>query len=156
MKLQSLLEVETVAAQMVGRFAGPETVGHKAALIVRAARALVDTGVVSQEEARALFVPGRVEVLGKHTDYAGGRSIVAALERGFCMVVHPRTDDQVRIMAVEMGDYVDCVLTPELEVPQDGWTNYPMTVVRRLARNFGATLQGQKSPFSATCLQRPA
>jgi galactokinase len=146
-KLQSLLEVETVAAQMVGRFASPETAGHKAALFVRAARALVDTGVDSQEEARALFVPGRVEVLGKHTDYAGGRSIVAALERGFCMVVHPRTDDQVRIMAVEMGDYVDCVLTPELEVPQDGWTNYPMTVVRRLARNFGATLQGAEISF---------
>ena len=147
MKLQSLLEGETVAAQMAGRFSGAETAGHKAALFGRAARALVDTGVDAQEEARALFVPGRVEVLGKHTDYAGGRSIVAALERGFCMVVHPRTDDQVRILAVEMGDYVDCVLTPELEVPEGGWTNYPMTVVRRLARNFGATLQGAEISF---------
>ena len=28
------------------------------------------------------FVPGRVEVLGKHTDYAGGRSLLAAVNRG--------------------------------------------------------------------------
>jgi len=30
-----------------------------------------------------IFVPGRIEVLGKHTDYAGGRSLVCATERGF-------------------------------------------------------------------------
>ena len=29
----------------------------------------------------SLWVPGRIEVLGKHTDYAGGRSLVCALER---------------------------------------------------------------------------
>ena len=34
-------------------------------------------------EHRSLFVPGRIEVLGKHTDYAGGRSLVAAVPRGF-------------------------------------------------------------------------
>ena len=28
------------------------------------------------------FVPGRLEVLGKHTDYAGGRSLLAAVDRG--------------------------------------------------------------------------
>ena len=28
------------------------------------------------------YVPGRIEVLGKHTDYAGGRSLLCALERG--------------------------------------------------------------------------
>ena len=36
----------------------------------------------------ALFwVPGRVEVAGKHTDYAGGRSLLAAATKGFCVVV---------------------------------------------------------------------
>ena len=29
----------------------------------------------------AFFVPGRIEVLGKHTDYAGGRTIVVAVFR---------------------------------------------------------------------------
>ncbi|WP_220458772.1 galactokinase family protein [Schaalia sp. JY-X169] len=28
------------------------------------------------------FVPGRVEVFGKHTDYAGGRSLLIASEQG--------------------------------------------------------------------------
>ena len=32
---------------------------------------------------RAFFVPGRIECLGKHTDYAGGRSLICAVELGF-------------------------------------------------------------------------
>ncbi|MGO1384393.1 MAG: galactokinase family protein, partial [Arachnia sp.] len=28
------------------------------------------------------FVPGRLEVFGKHTDYAGGNSLLAAVDRG--------------------------------------------------------------------------
>ena len=34
----------------------------------------------------AFYVPGRIEILGKHTDYAGGSSMVAAAERGFSLV----------------------------------------------------------------------
>ena len=30
----------------------------------------------SSAEVRRYFVPGRIEVLGKHTDYAGGRSLL--------------------------------------------------------------------------------
>src|SRR5262249_3991142 len=43
------------------------------------------------------FVPGRIEVLGKHTDYAGGRSLLCAVERGFCLAVSPRADRLLRI-----------------------------------------------------------
>ena len=32
------------------------------------------------------FVPGRIEVFGKHTDYAGGRSLLCCVERGFHVV----------------------------------------------------------------------
>ncbi len=44
-----------------------------------------------------LFVPGRIEFLGKHTDYAGGRSLLCAVERGFTFAFQPRTDSQIRI-----------------------------------------------------------
>ena len=33
------------------------------------------------------FVPGRLEVLGKHTDYAGGRSLLAAVDRGITVTL---------------------------------------------------------------------
>ncbi|MCY2950504.1 MAG: galactokinase family protein [Planctomycetota bacterium] len=59
----------------------------KASLFASAAARLPHT-----DNPLALFVPGRLELLGKHTDYAGGRSIVAAVERGFCVVAAPRAD----------------------------------------------------------------
>ena len=46
------------------------------------------------------FVPGRIEVLGKHTDYAGGRSLLCAVERGFCVTAVPRDDDVMRVVDV--------------------------------------------------------
>lgn len=35
------------------------------------------------------FVPGRIEVLGKHTDYAGGSTLVAAVDRGVTISIEP-------------------------------------------------------------------
>jgi len=47
------------------------------------------------------FVPGRIEFLGKHTDYAGGRSLICALERGFCVAAAARDDDRMLITDVD-------------------------------------------------------
>jgi galactokinase len=87
------------------------------------------------------FVPGRIEVLGKHTDYAGGRSLLCTTERGFCIVATPRTDAIVRIHDIARRKTVELVLSPDLSIPAYGWTVYPSVVTRRLARNFpGATV----------------
>jgi galactokinase len=36
------------------------------------------------------FTPGRIEIFGKHTDYAGGHSLLAAVPRGIALVARPR------------------------------------------------------------------
>ena len=50
------------------------------------------------ETATWYHVPGRIEVLGKHTDYAGGRSLVCATEQGMAVETAPRADRTVRIV----------------------------------------------------------
>jgi galactokinase len=82
------------------------------------------------------FVPGRIEVLGKHTDYAGGRSLLCTAERGFCVAAVPRSDNLVRINDIVRRKFVELSLSPELAIPAFGWPVYPSVVVRRLARNF--------------------
>ena len=59
----------------------------------------------------SLWVPGRIEVLGKHTDYAGGRSLVCALERGFCVRVAPRSDSLVRACSIDRQQLFQTSLT---------------------------------------------
>ncbi len=100
-------------------------------------------------EQSAFFVPGRVEVLGKHTDYSGGRTVVIAAERGFSVVATPRADRLVKVTAVEMGESSEFELDPELMPTAGHWSNYPMTVARRIARNFPGISTGADIAFTS-------
>ncbi len=83
---------------------------------------------------RAFFVPGRVELLGKHTDYAGGRSLLCALERGVCVLAAPRDDGRVRFLNAD-SQVAAALDRPAAKLP--GWAPYPLAVLRRLQRDFG-------------------
>lgn len=98
---------------------------------------------VNDQSARAYFIPGRIEVLGKHVDYAGGQSLTCATEQGFCMVVAPRKDWRVRLIEPVQILEASFPLDPELEPFTGDWTNYPMTVARRVARNFPPNHKGK-------------
>ena len=82
------------------------------------------------------FVPGRVEVLGKHTDYAGGRSLLAAVERGFCVAAAAGPEPCVRIFDVGRGELAHLSLAPDAPLPAVPWAPYAGAVVRRLCRDF--------------------
>jgi len=95
------------------------------------------------------WVPGRIEFLGKHTDYAGGRSLLCLVERGIRMTAEPRSDDVVRVRDVRSNDTVECRFDPELARPRGHWANYPFTVVRRLARDFPDARIGAELSFES-------
>jgi galactokinase len=96
-----------------------------------------------------IYVPGRIEILGKHTDYAGGRSLLCAVERGFVTVVAPRTDDRVRVIDVVREETRELALDPELEVPRGDWGAYVAASLRRLARNFPSARRGADIAFAS-------
>jgi len=94
-------------------------------------------------------VPGRIEVLGKHTDYAGGRSIVAAVEKGFCFAASARKDNIVRILDAATNEKTRFQISSRLETRSRHWSNYPRTVARRIADNFTQPLRGADIAFAA-------
>lgn len=114
-------------------------------LFARALAALPRDG----DGARAWWVPGRIEFLGKHTDYAGGPSLLCAVERGFAVTAVPRGDDRIRICDAIGGHRVEATLSAEMIVRQRHWSNYPLTVCRRLARNFPGPLRGVELAFAS-------
>lgn len=132
----------TLAELLEGSRPAPRGVQH-------AARALSRAGCLAGRGACAFFVPGRIEVLGKHTDYAGGRSLLAALERGFTIVAAPRDDDVVTMVDADSRQHARFRLDPELRPIPGGWRNYPMTVARRLARNFPGARTGADIAFTS-------
>lgn len=80
------------------------------------------------------FAPGRIELLGKHTDYAGGRSLLVAIDRG----VTVRLDDADGGLVAESDAFPGEVdLRAAEALPNGHWGNYLRTVVTRLEHNFG-------------------
>jgi galactokinase len=97
----------------------------------------------------AFFVPGRLEFLGKHTDYAGGRSLTCAIEHGICLVAAPRVDAQVRLFDVGRASAVNFALSADLEPSAGHWSNFPMTVAARLVHDFPGMQTGADIVFAS-------
>lgn len=103
----------------------------------------------SARDARMWWVPGRIEFLGKHTDYAGGPSLVCSVERGFAVVAIPREDRRIRFHDACSGQSAEAELSADLVPPRGHWSNYPLTVSRRVARNFKGELRGLDFAFAS-------
>lgn len=96
-------------------------------------------GVLGTENiSAAVYAPGRVEFLGKHTDYCGGRSLLCTVDRGLILAAKPNGRNLIRIIETSSGGSVEFSPGADLQPRENHWANYPMTVVRRMAQNFGA------------------
>lgn len=94
------------------------------------------------------FVPGRLEVFGKHTDYAGGHVLAGAVPRGFAMLAGPRRDRRVRV--VDVANKVQLELGIDDGGPaKSGWASYIQVTMRRLAANFPGAPLGLDLAFSS-------
>lgn len=82
------------------------------------------------------FSPGRIEVFGKHTDYAGGHVLLCAVDRGVTALVKPGSTG-IRARSSAAADAV--LLTPGVDagLPAGHWGRYLQVVVDRLEANFG-------------------
>ena len=82
------------------------------------------------------FTPGRIEIFGKHTDYAGGHSLLAAVPRGIALVARPRGDGMVRVGDIFDGQVVE--VDPRTEAPEHyrGIQRYVHVVAHRFHVNF--------------------
>ncbi len=95
----------------------------------------------------AWWVPGRLEVFGKHTDYAGGRTLVCAVPSGLAVVAGPRGAGAIRVIDARRGEEV--VLQRQDETAFTGWRHYAAVVARRLAANFPGSALGADVVFAS-------
>jgi galactokinase len=110
------------------------------ALLRDAHRTLDDAGVPADRR-RAWVLPGRIEVLGKHVDYAGGRSLLCTVERGIVLVARARDDRTLTLRDARRRE----AIVLDADAPSRGahhWAVYPRTVLRRLVHNFGGAVRG--------------
>lgn len=84
------------------------------------------------EGAQVYFAPGRVNLIGEHTDYNGGHVFPCALDIGTYAVVRKRQDKRLFFYSMNYPEVgiINCSLTGQLEHDEeDGWVNYPKGVI---------------------------
>lgn len=94
------------------------------------------------------FAPGRVELLGNHTDYNGGVVLSAAIQLGVQATGSRREDGRI-VLSSEGIDGVVAVDRAAGLKPRDSWEDYPLGVAEMLAQ-AGAEAGGFEAHFSAT------
>ena len=80
---------------------------------------------------RAYFAPGRVNLIGEHTDYNGGHVFPCALTLGTYAVARKREDNKIRLysMNFEHRGVIETGLDDLTPYKEAGWTNYPKGVM---------------------------
>ena len=121
----------------------------KARLFAQCAVALRTIARGDDRDDIAIYAPGRIEVLGKHTDYAGGRSLLCAMERGFALVARPRDDACVNVIAAASGETRTLSLHDTHVAAPGDFSAYVSTVATRLARDFPAVRRGAGIAFAS-------
>jgi galactokinase len=103
----------------------------------------------AQDGAPRLFrAPGRVNLIGEHTDYNEGFVLPMAIDRETCVAARPRADRLVRIFSVNLNEHAEFDLDQPGERERGIWLDYVEGVAQALERR-GVRLGGADLALSS-------
>lgn len=92
------------------------------------------SAVFGQEPDATFFSPGRINLIGEHTDYNGGHVFPAAITLGTYGAARKRDDQKLRFYSGNFEDLgiIEVDLADLVFKKEDNWTNYPKGVLKFL------------------------
>ena len=100
----------------------------------------MDTRII-EEKFKSLFgdkymvytSPGRVNLIGEHTDYNGGFVFPGAIDKGIYAAINPNGTDIVRAYSVDYEGQVEFGMNED-DAPQESWARYIFGVCREMKK----------------------
>ncbi len=93
------------------------------------------------------FSPGRVNLIGEHTDYNGGYVFPCALSFGTYLVIRKNEDNRINLASTNFPFKSTFDLNSKPVKQNNHWINYPMGVVNEFLK-MGSELSGMDMLFS--------
>ncbi len=90
--------------------------------------------------------PGRVNLIGEHTDYNGSFVFPGAIDKGMIAAIHLNGTDKVRAYAADLDESSEFGFNEE-DLPNEGWAKYIFGVCREIIKRNGK-LQGFDTAFA--------
>ncbi|MBN1415158.1 MAG: galactokinase [Bacteroidales bacterium] len=109
-------------------------------------RNFIDRYGKSASDSFLYFAPGRVNLIGEHTDYNGGYVFPCALNFGTYLVIRKRDDDLISMASLNF-EYTASVNKKDIVRKHEGqWVNYPLGVLNEFIK-LGTELSGMDMLF---------
>ncbi len=90
--------------------------------------------------------PGRVNLIGEHTDYNGGFVFPGAIDKGMMAEIKLNGTQKVRANSIDLKDYVEFGFE-EKDAPRASWARYIFGVCREIIKR-GGRLEGFNTAFA--------
>lgn len=88
-------------------------------------------------EAGTLYTsPGRINLIGEHTDYNGAFVFPGAIDKAMVAEIRPNGTDRVRAFALDLGESAEFGLKEE-DAPSQSWARYIFGVCREIQKRGG-------------------
>lgn len=88
--------------------------------------------IYQKQAEHAFFAPGRVNLIGEHTDYNGGLVFPCALSFGTYLLISPREDEQTCFHSLNFDFSVTINANAFVDKPTE-WIKYPLGVMKEFA-----------------------
>jgi len=89
----------------------------------------------------AFHAPGRVNLIGEHTDYTGGMVFPCAIDRGTLLLIRRNRSKRFRFASTNFTLTANLALEEINQVQSDSWANYPLGVIDQF-RQRGIDIDG--------------
>ena len=93
-----------------------------------------------------LRAPGRINLIGEHTDYNDGLVLPAAIDKEIRFALRLNGTDRIRLAALDFGATYEVAVADIAPLPGGHWANYQLGVVAGLLKR-GAQVPGFDCAF---------